>query len=177
MQLATTLPNEGVEALAARVYDLGDAPSQATTRAAAKALTAANPFLSHPADVAPGTVVEVPPMAAREYRAGATEREDAVATALLLDHVRAAADLVARQLAADLEAELADAAATRTLARSAELKRLKTPGLAEALTETVAAAEARTTSAEELRTRHAAVLAQLADDLAALTGVGGAPAS
>lgn len=170
MQLAATLPNESLEGLAARVYDLGEKPSQAAARAAAKALADANPFLRRLADVPPGTVVEVPPPEKGEYRPGATQGEDAIATGLVLDHVQAAAGLVARQLAADLEAEIADAGATLQLARSAELKRLKTPGLAEALPKTIAVAEARAATAKELRSRQDAMLGQLASDLDALIG-------
>jgi hypothetical protein len=173
MQLAATLPNESLEQLAVRVYDLGEKPSQAAARAAARALADANPFLSRIADVPPGTVVEVPPLAQGAYRQGTTQGEDAVATGLVLDHVQAAAALIARQLAADLEAEAADAGATLKLARSAELRRLKTPGLAEALPKTVAAAQARAARATELRSRQDAMLGQLASDLDALSGAHG----
>ena len=169
MQLASTLPSEGVEALAARVYDLGEKPSATAVRGAVKALTAANPFLERPDDVSPGTVVEVPPLEDVPYRPGATNDEDALATGLVLDHVQAAAALIARQLAADLDAEVADAGATLELAASDELTALKTPGLAEALPRTIAAAEARAATAKELRSRQDAVLGQLAADLDALS--------
>jgi hypothetical protein len=165
MQLAATRPNETVEALAARVYDLGEKPSRAATRAAAKALTEANPFLAKLDDVPPGSVVDVPPLDKIPHRPGATQDEDAVVTSAVLDHVRAAAALLARQLAADLEAELADADATVRLAGSDELRRLETPGLAEALPHTIAAAGARADAARDLRSRQDAVLAQLARDL------------
>lgn len=170
MQLAATRPDETLEALAARVYDLGEKPTQATTKAAAKALADANPFLRRIADVPPGTVVDVPPFEKAQARAGETERDDAVVAGLVLDHVGAAAALFARQFAADLDAEAADAEETVKLARSAELKRMKTPGLTEALKDTVTAAEHRAATVKELRTRHDAVLEQLARDLADLTG-------
>ncbi len=170
MQLASTLPSETLEELAARVYDLGEKPSPAVVRAAATALRDANPFLERPADVPTGTVVDVPPLDDAAYRPGATQGEDALATGLVLDHVQAAASLIARQLAADLEAEAADASATLELARSDELTRLKTPGLEEALPRTIAVAQARAETAKELRSRQDAVLGQLSADLDALTG-------
>jgi hypothetical protein len=173
MQFATTLPDESVEALAARVYDLGERPPPTAVRAAAKALADANPFLRKGVDVPPGTVVEVPRLEQGGHRPGATQGEDAVASGLVLDHVQAAAALVARQLAADLDAETADADATLQLARSDELKRLDAPGLAEALKGTVAAAEARAASAKELRSRQEAMLGQLASDLDELTAAHG----
>lgn len=169
MRFATTAANESLEELAARVYDLGEKPSQAAVRAATKALAQANPFLRRLADVPPGTVVDVPPPDQGEHRAGATHGEEAIATGLVLDHVRAAVTLIARRLAADLEAELEDAGATLQRARSAELKRLTAPGLAEALPKTIAAAEARAATAKELRSRQDAMLDQLAGDLDALT--------
>jgi hypothetical protein len=168
MQLATTRPDESLDQLAARVYDLGEQPSRSAVRAAARALTDANPFLHRLADVPPGTVVAVPPPPQGEHRRSATQHEDALATGLVLDQVQAAAALIARQLTADVEAELADAGATLKLARSAELKRQKAPGLAEALPHTIAAAEARSERAKELRSRQRAVLRQLAGDLDAL---------
>jgi hypothetical protein len=178
MQLASTLPSESLEELAARVYDLGEEPSPAVVRAATTALREANPFLERPADVPPGTVVDVPPLDDATYRRGATQGEDALATRLVLEHVHAAASLLARQFAADLEAEAADASATLELARSDELTQLKTPGLAEALPRTIAAAEARAATAKELRSRQDAVLGQLAADLDALsTGYQGPEAS
>jgi hypothetical protein len=173
MQFATTQPDESLEALAARVYDFGERPPPAAVRAAAKALADANPILRKPADVPPGTVVEVPRLDEGGHRAGATQGEDAVAAGLVLDHVQAAAALVARQLAADLDAETADADATLQLARSDELKRLDAPGLPEALKRTVAAAEARAASAKELRSRQDAMLGQLASDLEELAAVHG----
>jgi hypothetical protein len=165
MQLTATLPDESLDALATRVYDLGDKPSQSAVRAAAKALTHANPALRRMADVQPGTVVEVPPLEDAALRPRQTRSEDDVATGLLRDHVAAAAGLVARRLFADLESERADAEETLKLARSPELKRLKQPGLAEALPQAVAAAEARVAAADELRSRRDVVLAQLATDL------------
>jgi hypothetical protein len=169
MRLAATRPNESLEELAARVYDLGEAPSQTATRAAVRALADANPFLRKLDDVPPGTVVEVPPIEKGDYRPGATEDEDAVVAGLVLDHVQAAAGLIARQLAADIDAEISDAGTTLKLARSAELKQADAPGLAEALPKTIAAAEARAASAKELRSRQDAVLGQLASDLRGLT--------
>jgi hypothetical protein len=169
MQLTSTLPSESLKELATRVYDLGEKPSPAAVRAAATALTAANPFLEQPADVPPGTVVDVPPLEDAAYRPGATQGEGALATGLALDHVQAAASLIARQLGADLEAEVADAGATLELARSDELTRLKTPGLEEALPRTIAAAKARAETARELRSRQDAVLGQLTADLDALS--------
>ncbi len=121
----------------------------------------------------PGTVVEVPRIEEGGHRPGATQGEDAIASGLVLDHVQAAAALVARQLAADLDAEAADADATLQLARSDELKRVDAPGLAEALKRTVAAAEARAASAKELRSRQDAWLGQLASDLDELAAAHG----
>jgi hypothetical protein len=173
MQFATTLPDESLEALAARVYDLGEKPPPTAVRAAAKALADANPFLRKLADVPPGTVVEVPRLEQGGRRPGTTQGEDAIASGLVLDHVEAAAALVARQLAADLDAETADADATLQLARSDELKRLDAPGLADAMARTVAAAEARAASAKELRSRQEAMLGQLARDLDELAAAHG----
>jgi hypothetical protein len=170
MRLTTTIPNESLDALAARVYDLGDKPTQAAKRAAAKALADANPFLSRLADVPAGTVVAVPPIDKGEVRLGATQGEDEIVSGLVLDHVSAAAALVARQLAADFAAEVAGTGTTLKLARSAELNRSKTPGLAEALAKTIKAAEARAANAKELRSRQDAMLRQLASDLSELTG-------
>jgi hypothetical protein len=170
MQLTATLPDESLEALATRVYDLGDKPPQARIRAAARGLSDANPALRRMADVPPGTVVEVPPLEAGAHRPGATVSEDAAATGLVREHVAAAAALLGRQLFGDLSAELSEADETLKLARSPELRRAKVPGLENALRETVAAAEARVAAAKELRSRREAVLGQLAADLRDLTG-------
>lgn len=172
MQLTATLPDESVEALATRVYDLGEKPSQASLRAAVRGLRNANPALRK-ADVPPGTVVEVPPLKEGAHRAGATVSEDVVATGLVRDHVAAAAALLGRQLFEDLSAELSEADETVKLARSAELRRAKAPGLEEALREAIAAAEARAAAVEELRSRREAVLGQLAADLRDLTDTHG----
>jgi hypothetical protein len=177
MQLATTRSDESLDQLTARVYDLGEQPSRSAVRAAARALADANPFLHRLDDVPPGTVVEVPPPPRGEQRPGATQDEDALATGLVLDQVQAAATLIARQLAADVEAELADVSATLKLARSSELKRQQTPGLAEALQRTIAAAEARGERAQQLRARQDAVLRQLTDDLDALARAHGSGAA
>ena len=170
MQLTATRPAESLDALAARVYDLGDKPTQAATRAAAKALAEANPFLRQIDDVPAGTVVEVPPFDKGEVRPGATTGEDEAVVELLFDRVRAAASLIQRQLLADLDREAQDARDTIKLARSGELKKLRGPGLSEALTRTVAAAEARSASVDALRSRSDAVIAQIAADLADLAG-------
>jgi hypothetical protein len=173
MQLTATLPDESIEALAARVYDLGEKPSQAKVRAAVQALRQANPVLRKMSDVQAGTVVEVPPLEEGEQRPGATVSEDAVAAGLVRDHVAAAAALLGRQLFEDLAAELSEADETLELARSPELRQAQAPGLEEALKETVTAAEARAAAVEELRSRREAVLAQLAADLRDLTGAHG----
>jgi flagellar biosynthesis/type III secretory pathway protein FliH len=170
MQLATTRPDETLEELAARVYDLGDKPTQTAERAAVRALAEANPFLRKGTTVAAGTVVAVPPPEQGQVRAEATTSEDALAGALAGDHVLAAVDLLARQLTADLEADAADAEETVKRAKDAELKRAKATGLAEALRQATAAAEARRTWADELRTRQAAVLDQIAADVEQLAG-------
>ena len=172
MQLTATLPDESVEALATRVYDLGKKPSQAGLRAAVRGLRNANPALRK-ADVPPGTVVEVPPLEEGAHRPGATVSEDAVTTGIVRDHVSAAAALLGRQLFEDLSAELSEADETVKLARSPELRRAKAPGLEEALRGVVAAAEARTAAAAELRSRRKAVLGQVAADLRDLTGAHG----
>lgn len=174
MHLTATLPDESTEALATRVYDLGDKPSQARIRAAARALRDANPALRRMADVPAGTVVEVPPLEDAPHRPGATMTDDAVATGLVRDHVAAAAALLGRRLFEDLSAEISDADETLKRARSPELRRAKAPGLDEALPETVAAAEARAAAAKELQSRRDAVLGQLAADLRGLTGPRGA---
>jgi len=170
MQLTATLPDESLEALATRVYDLGERPSQARVRAAARALTDANPALRRMADVAPGTVVEVPALEDGALRPGATMGEDALAAGLLRDHVAAFTALLGRRLFDDGSAAAAEAGATLELARAPELRRAKAPGLAEALRQTVAAAEARTAAAKALQERREAVLGQLAADLRDLTG-------
>jgi len=174
MQLTATRSDEGIEALASRVYDLGERPSQAKVRAAVRALRDANPALHRMADVPPGTVVEVPPLEESALRPGETTSEDAIASGLVRDYVTAAAALLGRQLFEDLSAESAEADATRRLARLPELRRAKTPGLAEALPATVAAAEARSAAAAEVRSRREAVLGQLAADLSDLAGAHGA---
>jgi hypothetical protein len=170
MQLTVTLPDESFEALATRVYDLGDRPSQADVRAAVRALKDANPAMRKAADTPPGSVVEVPPLEDAAHRPGATVSEDAVAAGFVSEHVTAAAALLGRRLFEDISAELSEAKSTLKLARSQELRRAKVPGLAEALPQTVAAAEARAAAAEELRSRRDAVLGQLAADLRDLTG-------
>jgi hypothetical protein len=173
MQLTATLPDESLEALATRVYDLGEKPSQARIREAMRGLRDANPALRRMADVPPGTVVEVPPLDEGAHRPGATVSEDAVATGLVRDHVAAAAALLGRQLFEDLSAELTEADETLKLARSPELRRSKAPGVEEALRGAVAAAEARAAAAEELRLRRTAVFGQLAADLRDLTDAHG----
>jgi hypothetical protein len=173
MQLTTILPDESVEALAIRVYDLGEKPSQSSIRAAVRRLRDANPALRRMADAQPGMVVEVPPLEDGAHRSGATVSEDAVAAGIVRDHIGAAAALLGRQLFEDLSAELSETDETLKLARSPELRRAKAPGLAEALREAVAAAEARAAGSEELRSRRKAVLGQLAADLRDLTGAHG----
>lgn len=170
MQLTATRTAESLDALAARVYDLGDKPTQAATRAAAKALAEANPFLRRIDDVPAGTVVDVPPLPKGELRPGTTTGEDEVVVALLFDRVRAAAALIQRQLLADLDREAQDARDTISLARSGELKKLRGRGLSEALTRTVTAAEERGAAADALRSRSDAVIAQITTDLADLAG-------
>jgi hypothetical protein len=168
MELTAIRQDESLEALANRVYDLGEQPSQARIREAVRALRDANPAVRKLADVPPGTVVEVPPLEDGAHRPGATVSEDAVAAGLVHEHVAAAAALLGRQLFADLSAELSDAEETLKLARSPELRRARAPGLKEALRETVAAAEARAAAAGELRSRREAVLGQLDADLRGL---------
>jgi hypothetical protein len=122
MQLTATLPDESLEGLATRVYDLGEKASQSRVRGAVRALRDANPALAKMADVQPGTVVEVPPLEESAHRPGATMSEDAIAAGLVRDHVAAAAALLGRQLFEDLSAELSDANETlkaRPLARVA----------------------------------------------------------
>jgi hypothetical protein len=165
MHLTATLPDESLDALATRVYDLGDKPAQASVRAAARALSHANPALRKMADVPPGTVVEVPPLEEAAPRSDATMTEDAAATALVSDHAAAAVALLGRGLFADLSAERSEADETLKLARSPELRRADAPGLEAALPQAVAAAEARAAAAEELRSRREAVLRQVAADL------------
>lgn len=177
MQLTATLPDESVEALATRVYDLGEKPSQATVRGAVRALRDANPALARMSEVQPGTVVEVPPLEESAHRPGATVTEDAIATGLVRDHVAAAAALLGRQLFEDVSAELSETNETLKLARSPELRRAKVPGLDEALPDAVAAAEARAAAADELRSRREAVLGQLAADLRDLTDAHGGASS
>jgi hypothetical protein len=170
MQFTATVPDESLKALATRVYDLGERPSRDVLRAATTALTDANPVLAKVADVPPGTVVEVPPLEDVTHRPDATHSEDELAAGLLRDHVQAAAALITRQLAADLETELAEAEETIRLARSPELRRLEATGLPEALKQVVAAAQARVAAAKDLSTRRDAVLGQLAADLRDLAG-------
>jgi hypothetical protein len=169
MQLTATLPGETLEAVATRVYDLGEKPSQARVRTAARALSAANPALCRMVDVPPGTVVEVPPLTDARQRPGATVGEDAVAAGLVRDHVAAVAALLGRRLLEDLSDGRSEADETRRLARSAGLRRAKASGVDEALRE-AAAAEARSEAAKELDSRRGAVLGQLASDLDDLTG-------
>jgi hypothetical protein len=94
----------------------------------------------------------------------------AAAASLVRAQVAAAAALIGRQLAADLDEERAEAEETLELARSPELKRAKAPGLEEALPRAVAAAEARVEAVKEVRSRRDAVLRQLAEDLRDFTG-------
>ncbi len=170
MRLTTTAPDESLEALAARVYELGERPAQAAVRRAAKALADANPFLRRIDEVPAGTVVAVPPIERAEVRAGATERVDATAALLVADRVRAAAALAQRQLLADLDAESGAARATMELARSEELQEVRgdTPALDDVLARTFDAARARGLGTEELRDRQQDVFTQIADDLAEL---------
>ncbi len=171
MQLTVTAPNETLEALAVRVYDLGEKPSQAATREAAKALAEANPVLRRIADVPAGTVVEVPPIERGTVRTGATQGEAPATAVLVAEKVAAAAALAQRQLLADIDAETGDAKDTVKLARSAEVKKLRTdaPELSDVLPQTIAAADARGADAGELRKRQQAVFAQIAVDLGDLT--------
>lgn len=170
MQLTATRPAEALEDLATRVYDLGDKPTRAATRAAAEALVDANPFLRQMDDVPAGTVVEVPPFDKGEVRPGTTTGEEGVVVELLFDRVRAAASLLRRQLLADLDREAQDARDTIKLARSGELKKLRAPDLSKTLSRTVKAAEARGASVDALRSRSDAVIEQIAVDLADWAG-------
>ncbi|MDQ6744415.1 MAG: hypothetical protein M3Z27_00100 [Actinomycetota bacterium] len=170
MQLAATDPNESLDELAARVYDLGLKPTAAVTEAATKALLEANPFLSELKAVAAGTVIDVPPLPGAGPAPGATRTEQATAVDLVLDRVRSAVALAQRQLFADIDAETRDAEAAITLGRSAELNQLRsvTPGLAGALPGTISAAQERAAAAERLRGRQSAVCQQIVSDLAEL---------
>lgn len=171
MQLAATDPNESLDALAARVYDLGQKPAPATTKAATKALLEANPFLGQIKGVAAGTVIDVPPLAGAGPASGTTRTEQATAVDLVVDRVRSAVALAQRQLFADIDAETQDAQAAIRLGRSAELKKLRgaTPALADTLPRTITAAEARVSAAEALRGRQSAVCKQIVSDLGELT--------
>ncbi len=171
MQLAAIDLNENLAALAARVYDLGEKPTSADTKAATKALVDANPFLRQIAAVPVGTVIDVPPLPTAESAPGATRTEQATAADLVVDRVRAAVALAQRQLFADIEAETQDAQGAIRTARSPALKKLRsaTPALGDALPRTIAMAEARVSAAEALRGQQGVVCEQIVKDLTELT--------
>ena len=123
MRLATTLENETLDQLVARVYELPSERKEPTLRAARKALTDANLYLSAIGSVPPGTVILVPEVKGASVAAGATSEPGALIGEVAVAQLRGAIALAAQQLGDDLTSEVEDARATAKLAQSAEVRR------------------------------------------------------
>lgn len=171
MRLATTLANETLDRLASRVYELPAGKQQAALRAARKALTDANPYLTAIGTVPPGTVILVPEVSGAPA-SNATEQSGPMIGQVAVAQLRGAIALAAQQLGDDLATELADARATAKLAQSGELRRQARAQAAE-LKAVAQAAQRRAEHAQELQRQHKQVFAQIEKDLAELVSVFG----
>src|SRR3954454_13152610 len=75
MRFASTLDNETIDALAARVYDLGKEPTATLGRTVRRELVDANPYLKTVDRVPAGTLVAVPPIEGAPYGEPAREAD------------------------------------------------------------------------------------------------------
>ncbi len=175
MRFAVTIENETLDALAGRVYAFEGQPSQAAKRAAAKALTDANPFLRRIADVPPGTVVAVPE---HEQARPSNETRDAepMIGGLVVEQLRGAVALARRALSDDVDAEVGGTQESIKLLRSSEVRQLRreSPWLKEEIPNITEAATSRVEDARQLQRYQKQAFAQLDRDLEELLKAFGA---
>lgn len=169
MRLATTLENETLDQLVARVYELPADRKGGAVRAARKALTDANPYLSAIGSVPPGTVILVPDVKGASVLADATSEPGPLIGEVAVAQLRGAVTLAAQQLADEVGAELEDARATAKLAQSAEVRRAAKEQAAE-LKAVVQAGQQRVQHAQQLQRQQKQVFGQIEKDLAEMVG-------
>ena len=75
MRFASTLENETLDALAARVYDFGKEPTATLARTVRRELIDANPYLKTIDRVPGGTLVAVPPIEGAPFGEHAREAD------------------------------------------------------------------------------------------------------
>jgi hypothetical protein len=175
MRFAVTMENETLDALAVRVYAFEGKPTQATQRAAAKALTDANPFLRRLDEVPPGTVVAIPDLDQARPTDEARDPEAMIA-GLVADQLRGAVALTQRMLSDDVEAELGETRESIKLLRSAEARQLgrENAWLKDQIPRITEAANTRMEAARELERYQQQAFAQLDKDLEGLLKTFGA---
>ena len=170
MRFASTLDNETLDALAARVYDLGKEPPATLARTVRRELVDANPYLKTIDRVPPGTLVAVPQIERAPFSEHAREA-DPKALSVAGGQLPGAVALMRSVIADALGAEATEARDATAFLRSAEVKQLarddaqlkaELPGLVEA-------ASARADGAGQLEAYSTGAFAQLETDLADLT--------
>ncbi len=169
MRFASTLEKETLDALAARVYDLGKEPTAALARTVRRELIDANAYLKTIDRVPAGTLVAVPAIEGAPFGEHARE-PDAVALSVAAGQLPGAVALMRSVIADVLRAEATDAREATGFLRSTEVKQLarddeqlkaELPGL-------VTAASARADRAAQLETYSTGAFAQVESDLADL---------
>ncbi len=169
MRFASTLQDETLDALAARVYDVGKEPSASIMRTARRELTDANPYLKTIDRVPAGTVVAVPEIDGAPF--GEQTREaDSAAVSVAGGQLAGLVGTMRTTIAAELEAQAADARDAAAFLRSAEAKQLARADdrLKEALPAMLKVAAARVDDAQTLQRHTKDAFAQLETDLADL---------
>ena len=169
MRFASTLEKETLDALAARVYDLGKQPTATLARTVRRELIDANPYLKTIGYVPAGTLVAVPAIEGAPFGEHARE-PDPVALSVAAGQLPGAVALMRSVIADALGAEATDAREATGFLRSAEVKQLarddeqlktELPGLVEAASD-------RADRAGQLKAYTTGAFAQVESDLADL---------
>jgi hypothetical protein len=166
MRIAHTRAGEPVEELAARVYKLEGEASASALKSAGKALRDANPYLRKLSEVPEGTIVVVPELEHAADRRS-TNALEAATGGLVVERLREAATQAVGLLAAELEAELADAQSSADVLRSPEARRLirSDPEARRLRDETDEAIKERLAAAKRLDEYREQVAAKIEQDL------------
>src|SRR4051794_6257866 len=169
MRFASTQENETLEALVARVYDLGKEPPATLARTVRRELIDANPYLKTIDRVPTGTLVAVPEIEGAAFGEHARE-PDPVALSVAGGQFPGALALMRGVIADALGAEATDARDATAFLRSAEVRarargdeqlKAELPGMIEA-------AAARADDAGQLEAYSTGAFAQAETDLADL---------
>jgi hypothetical protein len=155
--------------LATRVYELGKEPSPTLVRKAQGALTDANPYLKASDQVPAGTVIAVPEIGGVALGTD-TQSTDETAANISVAQLAGAAGLIQATVAAELDAQAAEARATAAFLSSAQAKQLagSDDRFKQALPEMRKTAAAQASDAKAMKNYSDEAYSQLTADLESL---------